>query len=480
MSWGVKNILPRQRLLRDLSTLSGAAALAQIIALAVLPVLTRLYPPEAHGLAATFASIVGIIGVVSSLRYEFAIPLPRTDRGAWHLAALSLALLIAVSVVSGVAALWLGGEMARALDIPVWVFAALVAVGIATLSAYKVANYWAVRKSAFGTIARTRIQQGIAGPGSQLALGLMGIGPLALVIGQIIGQCAGLSRLAIQMIADNRRRGLAVRRRGIAWAAKRYRKFPLYDSWAGLLDIAGAQAPILLLATLFSPIVAGYYTLANRVFTAPLRLVGTALSQVLQPRIVEAQRTGTTAKLLEGLIQLLTVMALPPFAIAAVIIPDFVSTLFGKEWADAGWVVAWTATWAGSQFVAAPLGVVLIAVEAQKLNMALQASLVAVRVAALLVGAALGSAYIAIVLFSVVSAIGYMAITAASGILVGLTMNRMVVAVWRPVLLASFGASIVALIRPEFSAVRYFLVILIGGLWGWQMWASASRFLRQG
>lgn len=458
--------LPLRGFARDVATLSGATALSQVVALAALPILTRLYSPQAYGLAAAFASVVGLVGVVSALRYEQAIPLPRTGRGGWHLAVFALMVLAGIVLVAGLAAPWLGGAMADDLGISDGAFALLLTIGIATLGAYQVTNYWAVRKSNFGTIARTRIQQGVAGPASQLAFGLLGFGPLGLIVGQILGQCAGLVRLARAMLADNAGAGRSVHRRGLGWAMQRYRRFPLYDSWAGLLNVAGGQAPIVLFAALFSPMLAGYYALASRVLSAPLGLVGRAVSQVLLPRIVKAGRSGEAAQLLERLIRVLAIVALPPFAMVHVIAPDIVPLLFGSEWTPAGWVVAWTALWVGWQFICSPLSVVLIALEAQRLNLILQAGLLVLRIGALLIGALLASSDIAILAFSIATAVGYAGYIAITGIVAGLHARCIATAAWQPALLAAI--CLVLPVSKQFLSIpglHYGVLICVGAFW---------------
>src|SRR5690606_6919331 len=225
----VRSLLPAGGFARGVVTLSGATAISQLVTVAALPVLTRLYDPHAFGVAGAYAGMIGLVVVVATFRYELAIPLPRSDRGGLHVAAISLFALLFIAIVAGLAApfvfsQWVGEETGLSSS----AFAALVVVGTLTAGAYAIANYWAVRKSRFGVIARTRIQQGVAGAGTQLALGFAGFGALGLILGQIIGQCAGLVRLAANMAADNRRTGARIHRHGLAWAASRYRRFPLY------------------------------------------------------------------------------------------------------------------------------------------------------------------------------------------------------------------------------------------------------------
>ena len=54
------------------------------------PLLTRLYSSEDFGLLSVYTSLLALIGVISSLRYELAIPLPEDDGEAVNVAVLSL------------------------------------------------------------------------------------------------------------------------------------------------------------------------------------------------------------------------------------------------------------------------------------------------------------------------------------------------------------------------------------------------------
>mgnify|MGYP001108727900 CR=1 FL=1 len=443
MTGFIRRLLPANSFARHVATVAGATAFSQAVGLAALPVLARLYTPGEYGAAAVYGGIVGLIVVIAALRYEFAIPLPRTDKGALHVGIVAFAVLTAVALATALAApllaLWWGGRIGLSRT----AFSILLVVGVLTASAYQITNYWAVRKSKFGTIARTRIQQGLAGPASQLLLGLAGFGAIGLILGQIIGQCAGLTRLALGMAADNRRPGRNIHRRGLSWAARRYRRFPLYDSWAGLLNVAGGQAPVLLFAALFSPALAGYYALALRVLSAPLALVGTAVSQVLLPRIVEANRRGEAGQLILRLFRILAWLSFFPFTVAALMADRIIPFAFGPQWAPAASVIAWTALWAACQFVTSPLSIAMTSLEAQKLHIGIQFTLFALRAGAILAGAAMASPNLAVIGFSLASIAGYTIYLLAIGSVAGVKARQFGLALAGPLLLSSVCVSVV-------------------------------------
>ena len=83
---------------RNVATLVTGTGLAQLIPLAVTPVLSRLYPPEQFGVLALFISVVSSLSVLATGRYEFAIMLPRKDVDATNIAALSITISLIVGV----------------------------------------------------------------------------------------------------------------------------------------------------------------------------------------------------------------------------------------------------------------------------------------------------------------------------------------------------------------------------------------------
>ena len=69
--------------------IAGGTAIAQGINILSTPILSRMYSPEDFGIAAVFVSLIFLLSVVASLRYELAIPLPKTERHADALVILS-------------------------------------------------------------------------------------------------------------------------------------------------------------------------------------------------------------------------------------------------------------------------------------------------------------------------------------------------------------------------------------------------------
>jgi O-antigen/teichoic acid export membrane protein len=254
----------------------------QAVSILLSPVLTRIFTPEQFGYLSVYGAVLMIFGVVASLGLELAIPICIDEVECANLLALcglaltgTTGLLIAMTYLIPadlLSRLWLG---------PLGQYRYLLPIGFACLGGYFALLAVATRASAFKEIARTRISQGISGPVSQIVFGLAGLGTPGLVIGFVIGQCSGTLLLLTRCILPRRDWLHAISWPGILAAARRYIGFPLFASWARLLDAAGGGLVLFVLfSACYSSRIAGFMFLSERVIWRPLLLVSSSLLQV--------------------------------------------------------------------------------------------------------------------------------------------------------------------------------------------------------
>ena len=74
--------------------------LSQTILLLTMPILSRLYSPADFGIYQLFISVTAIVIVIASLRYEMAILLPKKEKEAATLVALSIIIVFIISFIS--------------------------------------------------------------------------------------------------------------------------------------------------------------------------------------------------------------------------------------------------------------------------------------------------------------------------------------------------------------------------------------------
>src|ERR1700722_8176614 len=96
--------LPRGGFARSASILAGGTMMAQAIAIASSPVLTRLYKPSDFGALQIFISVLGLVLVAATGRYDVAILLPEDEQSSIDLLGLAiLCVCSSAAIVAGVA-----------------------------------------------------------------------------------------------------------------------------------------------------------------------------------------------------------------------------------------------------------------------------------------------------------------------------------------------------------------------------------------
>jgi O-antigen/teichoic acid export membrane protein len=76
----LSRILPKGGFARGVAIMTAGTALGQGLVVVLAPLLTRLYTPTDFGVLAVYGSVVSLVAVVASLRYELAIALPGRDK----------------------------------------------------------------------------------------------------------------------------------------------------------------------------------------------------------------------------------------------------------------------------------------------------------------------------------------------------------------------------------------------------------------
>jgi lipopolysaccharide exporter len=388
----------------DVLKLAGGTTLAQLISILVSPILTRLYSPEVFGIAAVFVSITAIVGEIICLRYNLAIVLPETDQEAASVLGASVASTVMVSLTT-VPIVWLGGsaisELLNAPEINPFLWWLIPPVMLID-GLFTSLNYWNSRTKQFGRLSIAQVMSSAVGSGTKIIAGLAGYATSgAFILTNALGLVTAATILGAQVWRDD---GSLFRRsiswRGVSDSFKRYHKFPVFSTWAGLVNNLSWQLPVLMLAAFFSPVVVGFYALGNRLARMPMMLVGKSISQVFYQKAASAREAGNLADIVYDVYDRLVAYGLFPMLLLALIGRDLFIAVFGTEWAQAGVYSQILAVYMFFNFIASPIGQLVYVLEKQEVSLLVNISLLLSRFGALWVGGTTGDVLLTLALFS--------------------------------------------------------------------------------
>lgn len=402
--------LPRtDSFLRNALTLATGTMVAQIITLAALPVLTRLYTPSDFGLLAAFTVLSTIISTFACLGYEPAIVLPKRNTTALCLWALCIQAGLLVTTISAIVfTIWpaeiseLAGnaELAQVLQlVPLMVFA--WSVSVAT-------TQWCTRHRQFSAVSASNVANRSIAVGSQFGLGVFPAiaGSLSLIVGFVLGSLAGMGML-LRHFRNTVQSGLwrGVRFSRVLALVYVYRDYPGYGLSSNLIGAIVRALPVFSLGYFFSPAAVGHFALANQLVAAPVQLLTNSIVDVFFERAKRAHRDGDLAAVTTRIYGLLISFLMTPLALLSIAAPELISLLLGDEWFQTGIYIRWLAIWFFSLSAISPLFRIFLVLNRQNELAIINVISLVVSAAMLLVGGLYGDATETIILFCIGSAL---------------------------------------------------------------------------
>lgn len=397
--------------IRNVFVLAGGTLLSQIIILVTLPIVTRLYSPTEYGTYSMYLSIIGILLMLVSFSYENAITLPEDDRTAFSVISLSLRICIGVSIASGIGIYILQEPLSIWLHesyLPHYYFFFIISLFGAGF--YQILNYWSIRKKYFRQLSRTKYVQSLSQVGSQMGLSLLHLGPLGLILGDIVGRFGGLFPQWRLWRKDVRSQEVKPDWNDLKETAYRYRRFPLLSTASNILNSLGLYLPTIMLASFYGPQVAGWFALGQRILGSPMTLVMNSVRNVYLANSSEYmnEAPGKLYDLFRKTVLHMFVIGVAIIALFVFAAPAAFSSLFGEEWRKSGEFIQILSLMYLSQFVANAVGTTIDVMERQDLHLYREIVRTFIVLGALWVAwYTHQSAAVAIWFYSIASTIGY-------------------------------------------------------------------------
>jgi O-antigen/teichoic acid export membrane protein len=394
----VSALLPEKSFGRGVAVLVSGNVAGQTLVVLASPLVTRLFAPSAFGVLAVYTSIFAILLVYASLRYEAAVPLADNDGDAVSVLALSMALVPIVSGITWLLVPYLGPVVVRAVDAPalegyLW----LLPIGLLAGGLAQAITYWGVREKQFLILSYSRTIQSATQVGIQVAAGAGGVGAGGLIFGLVGGRIAN----AVTILVRSRIPWRMLRPSTWWGQAKKYRHFPLYTTWASLLNNAGTTATPLFFALFFPIGTVGFIALDVRILSLPALVLGQAVAQVFYPTAAGLiNDPAELRKLVWRVSTALLLASLPVFGFLAATAPTLFPYVFGDRWAAAGGFARLLVPWLALSFIASPISTLSFAKNRQRTAFAITMYETALRLGGIWVGGVLGSPALATFLYS--------------------------------------------------------------------------------
>lgn len=397
---------------RSVLTVTSGTAVSQLVVILVSPLITRLYSPNDMGVLASYTAIAGILGTVIAGCYNQAVVLPETKRQTNAVVFLGILIAAIGCGLITVVTIMFDDTLINVLNLRSiqknWFY--LLGIFVFFIGTDSVLNQYAIKNAHFKLIATTQVTQQIATNGLKVLLGFCKFGTFGLLASMLLGQIIRVIRLFVTEFKNLfGTKDDIPSKDDIRYVMGRYKKFPLISSWSALLNTASVQLPVILFSSIFSPAIAGYYSLSHRILSIPISLIGTSVGNVFLERAAKSQN---------NLVDLrrITIDVYKHLLLLGSIIFSFVvfygdilfSFVFGSDWREAGRFAQWIAIWLVFSLCYSPISILYNITEKQLENLIFQIFLFFSRISVVFIVPAYNDVEVILPIFCLISTVLYL------------------------------------------------------------------------
>lgn len=393
-------------IVRSVMKVASGTAFAQIIALLLIPFITKVYGAESYGIMGVYLSTLAIFTSIVALTLPRAIVLPEKIEEAQAITAVSFKIIIFMTLLSFIILIFTKNKIMILLGIETignWIL--LVPIAAFFSGILQIMQQWAIRENQFGIFAKTAVYQSLYNYGGKVLTGW--IAPITANL-IIISSLVDLLRANTIMFSLKHRLEINFgffqknqweNRRLL----KKYKNFPLYQAPEEFIDAIAQGIPVIILTFFFGPMSAGYYTLSRMVISTPSSLLGNAINDVYYPRLAQASQNNEPIRpILIKATKALIIVGAFPYTVFFIFSPFIFELIFGEEWRTAGEYSKWLVLWIYMMFVNGPSVKALLVIGAQKWSLKFTIITLIFRLMLLIIGAAyFKNELFAIILFAI-------------------------------------------------------------------------------
>ena len=210
--------------LKDTNILLIGTIISQIIVIATVPILSRIFSPKDYGLLTLFNSILVITANIVTLSYPIRIILPKKYLESLQLVIISILLSLGIGIILLLLSFLLPNSFINLINVGIlgrWLPFAII--GGILLSITNTLNYWFNRNSLYKRIAILQVMQSII-----LAFFSLVLGFLSIVDGLVFAQIFAFSTSIIIFILFSELKYKKENFIGLIKIAKKHKNAPKY------------------------------------------------------------------------------------------------------------------------------------------------------------------------------------------------------------------------------------------------------------
>ena len=380
----------KNRFLASIITLMSGTVIAQALPILLSPWLSRIYTPENFATMALILPVISIGALISTLRLDVAIVIPKEDDEALQLMISAFFINISITLFSLIIITILILFGISEIIFPklnpylLWT----VPMGIFSIGIYQILNFWSTRCKTYRNNAISKIVQSSITLIISITIGYLIIGPEGLIIGFVVGYFCGSFVLLYRLRGIINKATIASFNKILFKnIIKKYRNFVFINTPHSILDIVVDQGIIYLMKVYFTEKVLGSFAFAYRYIRAPISIATSSIYQVFYEQASKLVAESKDIRPLMFKIQKnLFLIGIFPFIFIFIFTPQLFAFVFSENYRQAGEIARYLLPWIFMNYLVSPISAITLIFNKQKQALMITIIDFIARIIALLVG----------------------------------------------------------------------------------------------
>lgn len=316
--------------------LSASTVIMMGLSILVTPILTRLYTPEDYGIWGMISSVSMIVTSILFLSYENAII--QTDDEEEVPSLIALNIICALAVIFLTILMFFIGKLLKIRFFELFPSLSFLLIILFVSFINNLLLIIANRYAFYNSMSIANITEGTGQALIRILLRTVVKSKSGLIWGNVISLLLASFVLGATIKGFFLKEGKSfLSSVNIYGLVKKYKKYPLYDAPARLIEYLIGNIVVLILSSYFNKSDIGCYSLLSQLMILPITLVGTAMSRVsfreLSESIHDEEKLSLLASRLIRICMFLSCLPIIFFVLGG----DYLLVwVLGERWQDAG------------------------------------------------------------------------------------------------------------------------------------------------
>lgn len=266
--------------IKDFSVLLSSSVLKQAIGFITLPLLARLYSPDAFGLLELFLAIGALVATVACFRFELTIGLSHDKESAANILALCALLITFVFFLTLIC---VGGAVFIFHQDPIFF---ILPVYISAFAFSQALTYYQLKFEDYQSVAKFRTYKVLFVQGSCF-LGIFLNSTHGLIIGHVVGE--GLATLILLQMSLKYFSIQDISLRGMRKNLHQHHKLASTMVISHFIGSAALRIPVFFIPLISSVEALGYYSICQRILGTP-GIIAENIGTIYRQKAIEEKR----------------------------------------------------------------------------------------------------------------------------------------------------------------------------------------------